>query len=84
MPEFRMIGLFAPQNKKNFRILHDMCPKKLTKCPNFTIFARKIFFPNFDSRHASLSVVTVVHSPTFAFSQIGDKDACFLAALILL
>jgi len=75
--------------------------EKLTKWPNFTIFARKIFFPNFGGKFPCAPSPTPMiaampyfvschcrpvqrHLPTFAFSQIGDKDACFLATLILL
>jgi len=40
--------IFARKINKNFRILHDICPKKINKMPEFyMIFARKIFFPNF-------------------------------------
>jgi len=76
--------------------------EKLTKCQNFTIFSRKIFFPNFGGKCPCPPSPTPMiaamphfvschcrpvqrHLPTFAFSQIiGDKDACFLATLILL
>ena len=55
------------------RYMHE----KLSKCPNFTIFARKIFFPNFggkcplppisyayDSRHAAFCQLSLSSSPT--------------------